>query len=127
MKIKKLGHCCLVVEANGKRVMTDPGSYTTSQNAEKNIDAVLITHEHYDHLHIDSLKKILANNPGAIVITNNSVGKLLDTEGIKYTIVEEGQDFEIENIKIKGFGNLHAEIYGSYGQVQNTGYMIDGL
>ena len=127
MKIKKLGHCCLVVEANGKRVMTDPGSYTTSQNAEKNIDAVLITHEHYDHLHIDSLKKILANNPGAIVITNNSVGKLLDTEGIKYTIVEEGQDFEIENIKIKGFGNLHAEIYGTYGQVQNTGYMIDGL
>ncbi|MEX2028976.1 MAG: MBL fold metallo-hydrolase [Candidatus Paceibacterota bacterium] len=127
MKIKKLGHCCLVIDINRERIMTDPGGYTTSQNEEKNITAVLITHEHGDHLHIGSLKKVLENNPGAVVITNASVGKILSEEGIKYTIVEEKQSFEIGSIKIKGFGNLHAEIYGTYGQVQNTGYMIDGL
>ncbi len=62
MKIRKLGHCCLIIEENGKRVMTDPGSYTvTEQENEKNVDLIIITHEHADHLHTDSLKNILAN------------------------------------------------------------------
>ena len=41
MKIKKLGHCCLVIETNGKKIMTDPGSYTVGeQTKEKNIDVI---------------------------------------------------------------------------------------
>ncbi|MEK7095457.1 MAG: MBL fold metallo-hydrolase, partial [Patescibacteria group bacterium] len=59
MKITKLGHCCLVIEINGTRFLTDPGAYTTAQNEAKNIDYVVISHEHTDHLHIDSLKNIL--------------------------------------------------------------------
>jgi L-ascorbate metabolism protein UlaG (beta-lactamase superfamily) len=128
MKIKKLGHCCFVAEPRiGIRIMTDPGAFSNTQNDEKNIAAVLITHEHADHLHIDSLKKILENNPGVIVITNTSVGKLLDESSIKYVVVEEGEKYDLNGVNIAGFGNLHAEIYGTYGQVQNTGYMIDKL
>ena len=107
--------------------MTDPGAFSTMQNDTKNISAVLITHEHQDHLHIDSLKKVLENNPNAIVITNTAVGKLLDAAGIKYIKVEEGQKQDLSGVNIAGFGGKHAEIYGAYGQVQNTGYMIDAL
>lgn len=128
MKIKKLGHCCFVAEpVDGVRIMTDPGMFSTLQNEEKNISAILITHEHSDHLHIDSLKKVLENNPQAIVITNTSVGKILDSESIAYTKVEEGEKYNLNGVEILGFGNLHAEIYNNYGQVQNTGYMIDSL
>ncbi len=128
MKIKKLGHCCFVAEPKtGVRIMTDPGAFSNLQNDEKNINAILITHEHSDHLHIDSLKKVLENNPDAIVITNTSVGKILTDASIKYVKVEEGEKYEIEGVEIKGFGNLHAEIYNNYGQVQNTGYLIDNL
>ncbi|MDP2788619.1 MAG: MBL fold metallo-hydrolase [bacterium] len=128
MKIKKIGHCCFVAEPKeGIRVMTDPGAFSSLQIEEKNISAILITHEHQDHLHIDSLKKVLENNPDAIVITNSSVGKLLDEAGILHTKVEENQTHDLNGVKIAGFGNLHAEIYGTYGRVQNTGYMIDSL
>lgn len=128
MKIKKLGHCCFVAEPKeGVRIMTDPGAFSTLQNEEKNINAILITHEHSDHLHIDSLKKVLENNPNAIVITNTAVGALLDEAGIAYTKIEEGQKYQIEGVEILGFGNTHAEIYDDYGLVQNTGYMIDNL
>ena len=107
--------------------MTDPGSFSTSQNTATNITAVAITHEHADHLHIDSLKEVLKNNPNAIVITNTAVGKLLTEAGIAFTKVEEGESYDLRGVTIKGFGNTHAEIYEDYGQVQNTGYMIDAL
>ena len=129
MKIKKLGHCCFVAEVNGKRIMTDPSNfdYGGASTDEQGIDLVLITHEHADHLHIDTLKIILQNNPEAKVITNTSVGKLLAEAGIDFTKVEDGENFDFEGIKISGFGDKHAQIYEDYGMVQNTGYIINDL
>ena len=125
MKIKKLGHCCLVIEINGKRVMTDPGSYTISeQEAEKNIDLIVITHEHADHLHTDSLKNIIVNNPNSIVVTNTGVGKILDEAQIKYQKLENGQSGEFAGVYLEAHGDKHAEIYEEFGMVQNTGYFI---
>ena len=53
----------MLIEEKEVRVLTDPGTYTTAQNEIKNIDVILITHEHADHLHIESVKKIRENNP----------------------------------------------------------------
>lgn len=126
MKIKKLGHCCLVIETKGKRIMTDPGSYTISeQEIERDIDLVVITHEHADHIHVESLKNILANNPNAVVVTNSGVGKLLDEAEIKYQKLEDGQVGEFVGISLEAHGDRHAEIYEDFGMVQNTGYLFD--
>jgi L-ascorbate metabolism protein UlaG (beta-lactamase superfamily) len=126
MKIKKLGHCCLVVETNDKRIMTDPGSYTTEEQVkEKNIDLILITHEHGDHLHIESLKKILENNPNVKIITNNGVGKFLNEIGIKFEVLENKIPKEILGVELEAHDCKHEEIFEEYGQVQNTGYFID--
>lgn len=125
MKIKKLGHCCFVIDVNNKRVMTDPGSYSTLQDNEKNIDLVVITHEHPDHLHIDSLKEILKNNPNIEIITNTSVGKLLTEAGItNFQILENGNNGEYGGVYFEAHGDLHAEIYNEFGMVENTGYFI---
>ncbi len=109
--------------------MTDPGapSYSGTPTAEKDISAVLITHEHQDHVHIETLKGILKHNPTAQVITNTSVGTVLAEAEIPFTLVEEGQSIDIAGVVVSGFGNTHAEIYHQFGQVQNTGYMIDTL
>ncbi|OGI95588.1 hypothetical protein A2917_03495 [Candidatus Nomurabacteria bacterium RIFCSPLOWO2_01_FULL_42_17] len=129
MKIKKLGHCCLVIEIDGKRIMTDPSflDYGGESTLERNISAILITHEHADHLHIETLKQILQYNQNAIVITNTSVGKLLNEAGIKYVKVEDGESYDLNGVILAGFGDMHAQIYEDYGQVQNTGYMINAL
>lgn len=125
MKITKLGHCCLIIEIKGKRFLTDPGGYTTAQNEVKNIDCIVISHEHTDHLHIESLKIVLKNNPKAIVVCNASVGKILDKEGIEYKKVEDGESIMIDDIEISGHGVKHAPIYKDYEQVENTGYFFD--
>src|SRR3989338_1966374 len=128
MRVTKFGHCCFVAEPKaGVRIMTDPGAFSTLQSEALNIDAILITHEHQDHLHIESLKKVLSNNLYTVVITNTSVGKLLKETGVEHKILEEGQEMNVKGVTIRGFGSMHAEIYGDYGRVQNTGYMIDSL
>jgi len=124
MKITKLGHCCLVIEESGLRILTDPGSWTTAQNEVKNIDIVLITHEHPDHLHIESVVKILANNPQAKIITVNAVGKLLEKENIEYHVVGHHDSAEEKGVLIEGFGERHADIYPGIPVVENTGYRI---
>jgi len=124
MKITKFGHCCLLIEEQGLHILTDPGSYSTAQTEVQNIDVVLITHEHRDHLHIESLKTLLQNNPQAKVITNKSVGLLLDSEGIKYQTLEDGENLTVNEILFEGFGKDHAIVYKVV-PVQNTGYFIN--
>lgn len=87
---------------------------------------MLITHEHKDHLHTDSLVQILKNNPSAKVITNSAVGKLLEEIKINYTKLEGEDATEIADLKICARDSKHEEICGNYGMVQNTGYFIDG-
>lgn len=125
MKIKKLGHCCLIIEENGKRIMTDPGSYTVREQAqEKNIDLILITHEHGDHLHVESLREVVKNNPRAKIITNAGVGKLLDETQIKYEILPDKIGTDVLGVGLEAHDCKHEEIFEEIGQVQNTGYFI---
>ena len=117
----------MVLEINGKRIMTDPSNsdYGGASISETGLSAILITHEHGDHLHIETLKEVLKNNPDAIVISNTSVGKLLTEAGISFIKVEDGENYSLGDIMVQGFGDKHAQIYEDYGQVQNTGYMIN--
>jgi L-ascorbate metabolism protein UlaG (beta-lactamase superfamily) len=125
MKIKKLGHSCLVVEEKGIRIMTDPGNYAMANSVQEfNIDLILITHEHQDHFHLESLKEILANNPDATIVTNSTIGKLLDEAGITYEILEEGQSKDFGGVQIEAYGNQHAFIRSGLAPIQNTGYFI---
>lgn len=124
MKVTKLGHCCLVVEDSGKKILTDPGAWTEKQNMVTGVDIILITHEHADHFHIPSVRTVLQNNPQATVITNASVGKILEKEGIPYQLLEHGGNKQFNDLLIEGFGDRHAEIYSDIPTVQNTGFML---
>lgn len=114
----------MLVEEKELRILFDPGSFTTAQNELKNIDLILITHEHMDHLSLDSVKTILKNNPKAEIITNNGVGAILKKENIPYKIVEDNQKFVKNGVLIEGFGRKHELIYETLPVQDNTGYFI---
>lgn len=126
MKITKFGHCSLLIKTNNIHILTDPGIWSDLPEPFPRIDILLITHEHQDHLHVPSVKNVLASSPSARVITNGSVAKLLEVEGITAEIVNDGAKDTKSGIAIEGYGTTHAQIYETFGQVENTGYMIDG-
>lgn len=125
MKITKFGHCCLLIEYKGKNLLTDPGAWNTLPESIPKIDIVLITHEHTDHLHSDSLQAVINQNPGARILTNSSVGKVLTEKGFSFEVVNDAIPLNIDNILLEFYTAPHAEIYGDFGVVENTGFFVD--
>lgn len=124
MQITKFGQCCLLIEIGGKRIVTDPGRFTQEQNLLTDIDIILITHEHADHLHTDSLTALIDNNPRVKIVTNSGVGAILSELQIAYDVLEGRDETTVSDIALQAFDGEHAEIFEEYGQVQNTGYFI---
>ncbi len=124
MTITKFGHCCLLLEISDKRILIDPGRFSTDQNSLFDIDIILITHEHADHFHSESVQTILGNNPDAAVITNSSVAKLLTELGISAEVLEGIAEATVEGVLLQAHDGPHVEIVGDFGIVQNTGYLI---
>jgi L-ascorbate metabolism protein UlaG (beta-lactamase superfamily) len=123
MKITKFGHACLLVEEGEARILIDPGSYSGTVTAE-NLTAVLITHNHQDHLDIDLLKSILSKNAAVQVITVAEAGQNLDEAGIAFSAIEDGAELIVADVSVRSFGKQHSYIYGETPKCQNTGFMI---
>jgi L-ascorbate metabolism protein UlaG (beta-lactamase superfamily) len=80
------GHACILLEAGGASMLTDPVlSYTYENNISRYtyedlpdvIDCVLITHNHQDHLLFETLLQ-LRSKIRAIVVPRNAGGSLQD-------------------------------------------------
>lgn len=113
------------------KILTDPGTFTTEPvKAVTGVNVILITHEHGDHFHIESIEEVLKNNPTATVVSNSAVAKLLAEKNIPCTVVGDAQSATVggangaAGILIEGFGKDHAPIYGTMGLVENTGYFV---
>jgi len=115
-----------VLDVNGTKIMTDPGSFTTAQDSVTGISILIITHEHQDHYHAQSVAAIVKNNPDVEVVCNNSVAALIVKENIpcKVNVVTDGQSITLHDVLIEAFGTEHAIIYGEMGKCENTGYMV---
>jgi len=135
MKIHKLAHCCLVIDlkavdkktghSHERRILLDPGFYSVEKHIKVNkIDIVLITHEHADHFHIESLKQLIKDQPEVKIITNNSVGEILAKEGIGHHVMEDGNVIDMKGIHIEAYGKNHAVLHSSMPLMSNIGFLI---
>ncbi|MET8005054.1 MBL fold metallo-hydrolase [Nonomuraea glycinis] len=121
MKLTKYGHACVRLEKNGRALVVDPGVFTADPVLD-GADAVLITHEHSDHLDID---RLAAASPGLEVFTCEGVAAQLTDLPVRVEVVEFGDSFQAAGFSVKVFGEWHAKNHPDVPIVPNIGFLVD--
>ncbi len=123
MRLTKYSHACIRLERDGVLVI-DPGGYS-ERVALDGVDAVLITHEHGDHLDLDALTEALARRPAVRIFTHPEVVAKLGDLGSVATEVNSGDNFTAGGFGVRVYGGWHALIHPDIPRVPNLGFVID--
>lgn len=121
MRLTKYGHACVRLEKDGKVLVIDPGKWS-EQEALDGADAVLITHEHFDHVDADRLRSA---SPDLEVWTCEGVAQGLAGIPPKVQVVRHGDDFSAAGFAVRVFGEWHAKNHPDVPIVQNVGFLLD--
>ena len=104
-----LGHASFLFTLSGKHFIVDPVLYNVGPikrftplpcdvAALKQIDFILLSHNHRDHADKRSMMELCALNPSAIILTGLNIAPLLRSWNIRNPIIEAGwyQRYQLE-------------------------------
>lgn len=128
MRISKFVHSCLLVEEGGTSVLFDPGKFSFLDGGVKperfqNLAAIVLTHEHPDHMDDESLQVIVAQNPGAPVIANSAIRDRLADKSIQVEVHESGSR-TIGAITLRAIVATHANLLNAV-PPRNVAYTVN--
>ncbi|MGW7486251.1 MBL fold metallo-hydrolase [Streptomyces sp. NPDC054786] len=115
MRITKYTHACVRLEHDGRVLVIDPGIWSEPA-ALTGADAVLVTHEHADH--IDVLRLAGLGVPVYAPVE-------ADIPRLEVTRVSCDVEFNAAGFRVRAVGGRHALIYGGQPDCANLGYIID--
>jgi L-ascorbate metabolism protein UlaG (beta-lactamase superfamily) len=124
MQITNLGHSCLLLDYDGARVLIDPGTFSNDITGIEGLDAVIITHQHPDHVDIDRLPAVRGSSPGARLLAEPATAAVLAQGGITAEPFAAGDTTSIGGVEIAGVGGDHAVIHRDLPRVGNTGLVL---
>jgi L-ascorbate metabolism protein UlaG (beta-lactamase superfamily) len=125
LEITHFGHACVLLETGSARLLIDPGGFSSGFEGLRELDAILITHQHFDHLDVDRLPLLLESNSGAQLVADPGSAEQLNGKGLRPKAVRPGDAFELGGAAVNVVGGEHAVIHPDIPIVDNVGYLID--
>jgi L-ascorbate metabolism protein UlaG (beta-lactamase superfamily) len=128
MRLTKHAHACVSIEHDGARLLIDPGTFAADAGGLlAHASAVLITHDHFDHLDLDAVSTAMATRsdlavygPASAIAALRECGA--DAERLR--TVRDGDRFEVGGVSVLATGSAHASIHDSITVPENVGYVI---
>jgi L-ascorbate metabolism protein UlaG (beta-lactamase superfamily) len=125
MLLTKLGHACVRLEKDGARLVIDPGLWS-GPDVLAGASAVLVTHEHNDHLDDNAVRAALTANPDLQLWANETVAGQFALFGDRVHEVGHGDAFSAAGFDVHVYGTDHAVIDRVIPVIRNTGFAVDG-
>jgi L-ascorbate metabolism protein UlaG (beta-lactamase superfamily) len=123
MRLTRFGHACVRLESGGRVLVIDPGTLSEPESLA-GATAVLITHEHDDHIDVEQLEAARKGNPELTVHTHPVLAAAL---GAGVTAVDAGDTFTAAGFAVRAVGGEHAEIVDGLPGCANLGFVVDGV
>jgi L-ascorbate metabolism protein UlaG (beta-lactamase superfamily) len=125
MRVTKYEHSCVLVEDGDVRILTDPGELTHGFVNLTGLSAILVTHQHFDHIDLERIAPLLARNPKAALYADEATAALLTERGIPAQTAHRGDLLDV-GVEVAVYGGEHAVIHPEIPVVPNVGYLIGG-
>jgi glyoxylase-like metal-dependent hydrolase (beta-lactamase superfamily II) len=126
MQLTKYTHACVRLDDGDRKLVIDPGIFSEVDQALDGVEAVLITHEHVDHIDAERLQAAAKANSRLRVWAPAAVADSLDSLGEQVVAVGAGESFDAGGFAVRTFGGQHALIHPSIPVVANVGYLVNG-
>ena len=124
MWLRKFGHACLLVESAEARVLLDPGTSAKGFEQLTGLTAVLVTHQHADHLDLDRLDGLLRRNPDALLYADQAGAATLTERGLQAQAVRGGDELSLAGLSVRVVGENHAVVHPDIPTIPNVGYLL---
>jgi L-ascorbate metabolism protein UlaG (beta-lactamase superfamily) len=124
MRLTHLGHACLLVETADTRILVDPGIWAPRAFDQRDLAAVLVTHQHPDHIDQERVPDLLRANPDARFLADPGTVRALRGRGVEAEAFEEGDEVTVGAARVAGAGQDHALIHDDIPRISNTGMRI---
>lgn len=123
MRITHLGHACLLIEIADARILVDPGTFADRFTDVRDLDAVIVTHQHPDHLDPDRFVPLVRANPHALVLCDSASAEVLSGLGVAATVHDGAST--VAGVTVTPVGKTHALIHDDIPRIPNVGVRLD--
>jgi L-ascorbate metabolism protein UlaG (beta-lactamase superfamily) len=115
----------VLVDTGSARLLFDPGAFSQFEEI-RDLDAILVTHQHVDHLDPRRLPALVGNNPRATLYVDPASAEQEIAElALTATTVRPGDVMEIGGSAVHVVGGEHAMIHPDFPVPPNVGYVVD--